>query len=68
MTSQQIGDVALAIYRDNRDDQVRMDRMLREFFAQVREDEFKQQMRLVELEFPCVITNLPSSLPSSGAL
>jgi hypothetical protein len=41
-----------------------MDRMLREFFAQVREDEFKQQMRLVELEFPCVITSFASPSPS----
>jgi hypothetical protein len=68
MTSQQIADAALAIHQSNRDDQERMDRILRDFFADVREEErtaeFKRQMSCVHVEFPCVITSLPSPLPS----
>lgn len=54
MTSQQIGDEALSIYRANRDDQVRMDSLLKAFFSQVREDEFEHQLRCVEREMSCV--------------
>jgi hypothetical protein len=68
VTSQMEADLALDIYQSNRDDQERMDRMLREFFADVREEErtaeFKRQMSCVHVEFPCVITSLPSPLPS----
>jgi hypothetical protein len=61
MTSQQEADCALAIWQSHRgDDQERMDSILKAFFAQVRADEFEQQMRLVELEFPCVITGSQS--------
>jgi hypothetical protein len=73
MSSQQIGDAALSIFQANRDDQVRMDRMLREFFSDVREtereEEFKRQLRAVSEEMgKCVIftSDLPSHL--SGAL
>jgi hypothetical protein len=68
MTSQQEAQAALEIYQSNRDDQERMDRILRDFFADVREEErtaeFKRQMSCVHVEFPCVITSLPSPLPS----
>jgi hypothetical protein len=71
MTSQQEGDIALKIYQANRDDQERMNRMLREFFADVREEErtaeFKRQMSCVSVEFPCVITSLLSPSPSLEA-
>jgi hypothetical protein len=73
MTSQQEAQAALEIYQSNRDDQERMDRMLRDFFADVREEErtaeFKRQMRCVSEEMGrCVI--FTSDLPShvSGAL
>jgi hypothetical protein len=73
MTSQQEAQAALEIYQSNRDDQERMDRMLRDFFADVREEErtaeFKRQMRCVSEEMGrCVIftSDLPSHL--SGAL
>jgi len=69
MTSQQEADCALAIWQANRDDQERMDKMLREFFSEVREtereEEFKRQLRCVSEQMSCVITNSPSSLPSS---
>jgi hypothetical protein len=61
MTSQQIGDEALAIYRDNRDDQVRMDSLLKSFFAQVRADEYEHQLQLVSVEMsscPTMLTEL----------
>ena len=45
ITSQQQADEALAIYRSNRDDQERMDTMLREYFAKVRADEYSDTMR-----------------------
>lgn len=45
MTSQQIGNEALAIYQANRDDQERMDSLLRAFFKQVRADEYRETMR-----------------------
>lgn len=68
MTSQQEGQAALDIYQSNRDDQARMDRMLREFFADVREAEreaeFKRQLQCVRSEMSCVITGSPSSSPS----
>lgn len=68
MTSQQEADCALAIWQAHKgDDQQRMDSILKEFFAQVRRDEFEEQMRIVELEFPtCVISTSPSSSPSSA--
>jgi hypothetical protein len=69
VTSQQIADEALALWQSHRgDDQERMDSLLRDFFADVREEErtaeFKRQMQAVYVEFPCVITSLPSPLPS----
>jgi RecA/RadA recombinase len=71
MTSQQIGDEALSIYQSNRDDQVRMDSLLRTFFSEVRADEYEHQLRCVELEMSkCAspeITNSSFSLPSSEA-
>jgi hypothetical protein len=72
MTSQQIGDTALAIYQSSRDDQARMDRMLREFFSDVREtereEEFKRQLRCVSEQMSCPeISTSPSSLPSLAA-
>jgi len=67
MTSQQIADEALSIYRETRDDQVRMDRMLREFFSDVREQEreaeFKRQLSCVIVEFPTCVTTA-SALPT----
>jgi hypothetical protein len=65
MTSQQEAQAALDIYQSNRDDQVRMDRMLREFFSDVREaereEEFKRQLQCVSEQMSCVITGSPSS-------
>lgn len=70
MTSQQEADCALAIWQAHRDDQVRIDALLKEFFAGVREEErkaeFKRQMSCVLVEFPCVITGSQSPLPSSA--
>ena len=72
MSSQQIGDAALSIFQANRDDQERMDRMLREFFSDVREtereEEFKRQLRCVSEEMgKCVIflSDLPPHLSSA---
>ncbi len=72
MTSQQEADLSLAIYQANRDDQERMDRMLREFFSDVREtereEEFKRQLRCVEQEMgKCVIfiSDLPPHLSAA---
>ncbi len=74
MNSQQEADCALAIWQANRDDQVRMDRMLREFFSDVREtereEEFKRQLRCVAEIMSCVspeITKSPSPSPSLEA-
>jgi hypothetical protein len=70
MTSQQIADEALALWQSHRgDDQERMDSILKEYFAQVRADEYEDQLRLVSEEMGrCVI--FTSDLPShvSGAL
>lgn len=71
LSSQQEADCALAIWQAHRDDQERIDRMLREFFSQVREEErtaeFNRQMRIVELEFPtCVTSTSEFSSPSSA--
>lgn len=52
----------------NLDDQIRIDGLLREFFSEVRADEYEHQLRLVSEEMSCVITGLPSELPLSGAL
>lgn len=61
MTSQQEADAALALWQSHKgDDQQRIDSILREFFSQVRKDEFEEQMRIVSKEFPCVISTLPS--------
>lgn len=51
MTSQQIADEALALWQSHRgDDQERMDSILKEFFAQVRADEYEQiQSRVTEI-------------------
>ena len=72
MTSQQEADLSLAIYQANRDDQARMDRMLREFFSDVREtereEEFKRQLRCVTEEMgKCVIfiSDLPPHLSAA---
>ena len=73
MTSQQEAQAALDIFQANRDDQERIDSLLRDFFADVREEErtaeFKRQMQCVSEEMgKCVI--FTSDLPShvSGAL
>jgi len=68
VTSQQEADCALAIWQAHRDDQVRMDQILREFFAQVRADEYETQLSAVREEMSCVISTLPSSLRSSAVL
>lgn len=63
MTSQQEADCALALYRSHRgDDQQRMDSILREFFAQVRADEYEAQLDLLRKEFASCpeITGSPS--------
>jgi hypothetical protein len=55
MTSQQIADEALSLWRSHRgDDQERMDSILKAFFAQVRADEYETQLRLVSEEMSCV--------------
>lgn len=51
MTSQQIGDEALNIYRLNRDDQSRMDSLLKEYFAQVRADEYERDLDVLRQLF-----------------
>jgi hypothetical protein len=51
MTSQQEADCALALWQSHKgDDQERMDSILKEFFAQVRADEYEVQLRLVSEE------------------
>lgn len=57
MTSQQIADEALALWQSHRgDDQERIDSLLREYFTQVRADEYEVQLRLVSEEMGrCVI-------------
>lgn len=58
MTSQQIGDAALALWRSHKgDDQERVDSLLREFFAQVRADEYEHQLRLVSEEMASCVTD-----------
>jgi len=68
MTSQQIADEALALWQSHRgDDQERIDSLLKEFFAQVRADEYEDQLRLVSEEMgKCVIfiSDLPPHLSS----
>jgi hypothetical protein len=44
-SSQQQADEALAIYQSNRDDQIRIDMLLREYFDQVRRDEYAAIMK-----------------------
>jgi hypothetical protein len=68
MTSQQEADCALSIWQSHRgDDQERMDRILREFFSDVREtereEEFKRQLRCVTEIMSC---STPMSEPSSS--
>jgi hypothetical protein len=54
MTSQQIADEALALWQSHKgDDQERMDSILREFFSQVREDEYEHQLRCVAEIMSC---------------
>jgi fructose-1,6-bisphosphatase len=71
MSSQQEADCALAIWLSHRgDDQQRMDSILKEFFAQVRADEYEHQLRLVSEEMSCPITTKQlssSSAPSQSA-
>ena len=56
MTSQQIGDAALALWRSHKgDDQERMDSILREFFSQVRQEEYDSQLRLVAEIMSCPV-------------
>lgn len=45
ISSQQQADAALAIYQSNRDDQIRIDMLLREYFDQVRQDEYAAIMK-----------------------
>jgi hypothetical protein len=72
MTSQQEAQAALDIYQSNRDDQERMDRMLREFFADVREEErtaeFKRQLECVREEMSCPVTTKQFSSSSAPSL
>jgi hypothetical protein len=72
MTSQMEADLALEIYRANRDDQVRMDSLLREFFADVREEErtaeFKRQLECVREEMSCPVITRPFSSSSAPSL
>ncbi len=57
MTSQQIADEALALWQSHKgDDQERMDSILKEFFAQVRADEYEHQLRCVEEIMSCPTT------------
>jgi uncharacterized protein YdaU (DUF1376 family) len=69
MTSQQIADEALALWQSHKgDDQERMDSILREFFSQVREDEYEHQLRCVAEIMSCPeITGSSLPLPSSAA-
>jgi|GEM_PF-7023018 len=50
----------------NLDDQIRIDGLLREFFAGVRADEYEHQLRLVSEEMSCVITGSQSQSLSSA--
>jgi hypothetical protein len=72
MTSQQEAQAALEIYQSNRDDQERMDRMLRDFFADVREEErtaeFKRQLECVREEMSCPVITRPFSSSSAPSL
>ena len=55
MTSQQEADCALAIWQAHRgDDQQRMDSILKEFFAQVRADEYEEIQSRVSEIMSCV--------------
>jgi hypothetical protein len=68
MTSQQEADCALAIWQAHRDDQERMDSILKAFFAQVRADEYEEQLRCVDEEMSkCVIfiSDLPPHLSAA---
>lgn len=51
MTSQQIGNEALAIYQANRDDQARIDSLLKEYFRQVRADEYEEELNVLRQLF-----------------
>lgn len=51
MNSQQQADEALSIYRANRDDQARMDSLLREYFRQVRADEYAEDIEILRQLF-----------------
>jgi hypothetical protein len=56
MTSQQEADCALALWRSHKgDDQERMDSILKEFFAQVRADEYEEIQRRVSEIFACPV-------------
>jgi hypothetical protein len=70
VTSQQEADCALALWQSHRgDDQQRMDSILKEFFAQVRADEYEEIQRRVSEIFACPqIIGSPSQSPLSGAL
>jgi hypothetical protein len=66
MTSQQMADEALALWQSHRgDDQERMDSILKEYFAQVRADEYEEiQSCVTEIfsERPIYLSDLPSHL------
>ena len=66
MTSQQIADEALALWQSHRgDDQERIDSLLREYFAQVRADEYEEiQSCVTEIfsERPIYYSDLPQHL------
>lgn len=66
MTSQQIADEALALWQSHRgDDQERIGSLLREYFAQVRADEYEEiQSCVAEIfsERPIYYSDLPPAL------
>lgn len=47
MTSQQIADGALIIYQSTKEDQERMDSLLRSYFSQVRADEYEADLEVI---------------------
>lgn len=66
MTSQQIADEALALWRSHKgDDQERMDSILKEFFAQVRADEYEAIQSRVSEIMSCVSEDMSPQAISS---
>jgi hypothetical protein len=69
VTSQQIADEALALWQSHRgDDQERMDSILKEYFAQVRADEYEEIQSCVTEIFsakPIFTSDLPPALSAA---